>query len=283
MLRKRPAPPPSYQEPGLRLWQGEAGTILQRLPRHSVDCIACSSPYYGQRDYGVAAQIGLEADPLTYLADLAAVFRAAVRLLRPSGSLWINLADTYWSGRGAPSRPDPKSGRRRFARPQDGRGSHPWCWPKQLLLLPHRLLILLSAQGWQHVATYPWQKLHPLPDPPRDRLPHQHEWVFHLVRGAYYWQPGADWPLDPIWELAPARRAVRGLTGPARAPEGLLGPPTLATCPPGGTVLDPFCGTGTTLVRARATGRQAWGIDLDPAALEVAQQRLTGPQQGRFG
>src|SRR5690349_16507257 len=91
-----------YSCPGIALYQGDASAILKALRKNSVDCIVTSPPYYGQRDYGVADQIGLESRPSQYVSRLVEVFRAAKRVLKPAGSLWVNIGDTYWSGKGRP-------------------------------------------------------------------------------------------------------------------------------------------------------------------------------------
>ena len=64
------------------------------------DCIVTSPPFYGQRDYGVDGQIGLEDDPVKYIARLLEVFTLCMDVLKPTGSLWVNLGDTYWCGKG---------------------------------------------------------------------------------------------------------------------------------------------------------------------------------------
>ena len=73
-------------------WLAEAGL--------KIDCIVTSPPFYGQRDYGVRGQIGLEVHPRQYIERLVKVFDTCARVLKPTGSLWVNIGDTYWSGRG---------------------------------------------------------------------------------------------------------------------------------------------------------------------------------------
>ena len=89
-----------FKSPKITLYLGEAAEVLSLLPKASVDCIVTSPPYYGQRDYGVISQIGLEENPNQYIDRLISVFRAAKPVLKPTGSLWVNLGDTYWSGKG---------------------------------------------------------------------------------------------------------------------------------------------------------------------------------------
>ena len=112
------------QAAGLALLTGDAIEILRTLPAASVHCVVTSPPYYGLRDYGGGGQqIGLEASVEEYAARLVEVFREVRRVLRPDGTAWLNLGDSFARapGKGRPtgsgsrvgSRAD---GRRRRAR-----------------------------------------------------------------------------------------------------------------------------------------------------------------------
>ena len=129
---------------------GDARTSLRHLVDAGlkVDCIVTSPPYFGQRDYGSDDQIGMESHPGEYLEELMEVFGLCKTLLRDTGSLWINIGDTYWSGKGAHGDTDPKQPARRFNRPQDKPGDGLWARPKQQLLIPHRLGVALQDSGW---------------------------------------------------------------------------------------------------------------------------------------
>lgn len=74
---------------------GDSLNVLKALPEGSVHCCVTSPPYYGLRDYGMDAQIGREATPEEYISRLTAVFREVRRVLRPDGTLWVNIADSY--------------------------------------------------------------------------------------------------------------------------------------------------------------------------------------------
>ena len=74
---------------------GDSLNVLKALPESSVHCCVTSPPYYGLRDYGMDAQIGREATPEEYISRLTAVFREVHRVLRPDGTLWVNIADSY--------------------------------------------------------------------------------------------------------------------------------------------------------------------------------------------
>src|SRR5215212_11232161 len=78
-----------------RIIRGDALTILQRLPTESIDCVVTSPPYWSLRDYGVRQQLGLEASPEEYIARLCRIFDEVRRVLKPSGTCWVNLGDAY--------------------------------------------------------------------------------------------------------------------------------------------------------------------------------------------
>jgi DNA modification methylase len=83
---------------------GDCREVLATLPADSVHCVVTSPPYWCLRDYGVAGQIGLEASYQDYVAEMVAVFRDVRRVLRPDGTLWVNLGSSYASGGMNPSR-----------------------------------------------------------------------------------------------------------------------------------------------------------------------------------
>ena len=74
---------------------GDALDVLRTLPDNSVHCCITSPPYYALRDYGMDGQIGREERPAQYVARLTEVFSEVRRVLLPSGTLWLNIADTY--------------------------------------------------------------------------------------------------------------------------------------------------------------------------------------------
>ena len=84
------------------IYCGDAADVLASWPDGCVDWCVTSPPYYGLRDYGAEGQIGLEPTPEEYIARLAGVFRQVQRVLKPSGTLWVNIGDSYaGSGKGA--------------------------------------------------------------------------------------------------------------------------------------------------------------------------------------
>lgn len=105
-----------YSDDRSMIFLGDVLTELQRLVDSGieVDTIVTSPPYYGQRDYGESGQMGLEEHPRQFIDGLVEVFDLCRQILKDTGSLWINIGDTYWSGKGAHKSSERKQGARRF-------------------------------------------------------------------------------------------------------------------------------------------------------------------------
>ena len=322
---------------------GDALEVLREFPPEAFDCCMTSPPYWGKREYANRG-IGLERDYRDFIRNVSAVCAEVKRVLKPSGSFWLNVGDSY-AGKG-------------------------------LIGIPWRLAIeLTDGQGWTLRNSVVWNKVKGGLDNTRDRLRNVHEDVFHFVKSpqGYYYDTDAirSTPkrakvvngsvvsasgvrgvryrrqvelsselteaekrnaFDALKEmlgrvaaggLADFRMIIRGrqrtthsdserVSGRARElrekgfyflkyhpngskpsdvwdilpedtqkrkshfapyPEDLCRIPILATCPAGGLVLDPFCGTGTTMSVASALDRKSVGIDLSDEYLVIAEER----------
>ncbi len=141
---------------------GDAREQLRRLPESSVDCVVTSPPYFLLRDYGVATQIGLEDNVNAWVAELRTVMAAVRRVLKPTGSLWLNLGDSY-------------SRHLRYGAP-----------PKSLLLGPERLVTALVEDGFILRSKCVWAKPNPLPSSVSDRLNTTWEPFYFLTKSPHY-------------------------------------------------------------------------------------------------
>ena len=325
------------------LLHGDAIPVLRELPDACIDFAMTSPPYWGKREYENGG-IGLEDDYRDYVKHLAAVFAELKRVLKPAGSFWLNIGDSY-----------------------NGKG---------LVGVPWRVAFeLVDNQGWILRNSVIWNKVKSGMDNSKDRLGNVHENVFHFVKQAkgYYYdadairskpreskvvngeivsatgvsgvrykrqielstalsdteRTAAFAALDrmlidlSLGRVADFRMIIRGqqrathsdsakVSGRAKElrdkgfyflkyhpkgskpsdvwdilpedtqrreahfapyPVDLCRLPLLATCPLDGTVLDPFCGTGTTLVAARNLGRKSVGIDISHRYLELTLER----------
>jgi site-specific DNA-methyltransferase (adenine-specific) len=141
---------------------GDAAAKLRSLPTGSVDCVVTSPPYYGLRDYGVAGQLGLEPCVDEWVNELHLVLTDVGRVLKPKGSLWLNLGDSF-------------SRHLRYGAP-----------PKSLLLAPERLLLALARDGWIVRNKLVWWKPNAMPTSVSDRLNLTYDVVYFLTRGPRY-------------------------------------------------------------------------------------------------
>jgi len=113
---------------------------LKKLPDDSIDCIVTSPPYWALRDYKEKGQIGLEDHPQDYINKIIEVMKECKRVIKPTGSIWLNLGDSFYSGTGnekanefLPNHKLPKNIRGKF--------KSNWLQHKQKLLIPFRIAI----------------------------------------------------------------------------------------------------------------------------------------------
>lgn len=303
-----------YRDDQVTLLLGDALEQMRTLPDGSVDCIVTSPPYYGLRDYGTPGQYGLEASPAEYVARMVEVFAEARRVLADDGTLWLNLGDSYaCSPKGGESNASRLNGRSNdVTTPPGSGGKNGGGLPaKSLLGIPWRTALALQGDGWLLRNEIVWHKPNAMPESVTDRLSNRHEHLFLFARSARYWFD-LDAIREP--HTAPTRRAganafrARDASHTRTGTGHYIGPDlergrnpgdvwTIATrpypqahfavwpidiplrcikagCRPGGTVLDPFSGSGTTGEAARQLGRKYVGIDLNPAYHDLARARF---------
>lgn len=156
----------------------------------SVDCCVTSPPYWGLRDYGVDGQLGLEATPEEYVAKMVAVFAEVRRVLRESGTLWLNLGDSYATGAGSVG-DCPGGGRQgerwKGATTSPNRMPIPGLKPKDLCMIPSRVAMALQADGWYLRSEIVWAKPNGMPGSQDDRCTSSHEMVYMLTKSRRYW------------------------------------------------------------------------------------------------
>ncbi len=295
-----------------RVLLGDAFDLFDVLPEASVDLIITSPPYWGHREYGLdhnwetfndiqsikrnfcvksdgyasyrehSGVLGLEPYPEWYVSHVAEILKKAQRCLKLSGSMWINIGDTFFA-RWASIRENGRQGlaeegRLRRKTPMGG-----FRQEKQLLLVPARLAITMQDDGWILRNDLIWHKPNATPRPERDRLRLTHEHFFHFVkkpkegRPAYFYAAHfAEAGLSDVVSV----NVTPGEEGhTATFPKRLIAPRILSSSPPGGTVLDPFCGTGRALEVARKFGRKVIGFEKLAEFRTVAQAKLDGENE----
>ncbi|MEW6365503.1 MAG: site-specific DNA-methyltransferase [Acidobacteriota bacterium] len=254
--------------------RGDAATVLRSLAPDFFQCCITSPPYWGLRDYGIEGQVGAEEDPDDYVVRLTEVFEQVRRVLRPDGTLWLNVGDSYTSGNRAYRAPDKKHPVREMrCRPRTPRGLK----EKELVGVPWRLAFSLQDCGWYLRADIIWDKPNCMPESVKDRPTRAHEYLFLFSKS-----PNYLYNADAIREFnGRNRRSVWSVpTEPFRGahfatfPLQLIEPCVLAGAPPASWVLDPFFGSGTVGVACVRQHRKYFGIELNPAYVEMALARI---------
>lgn len=300
--------------PTVDVYYGDAWELAPTLEPQSIDCIVTSPPYWGLRDYGHPGQFGLERTPQEYVAKLVELFARLRPALKDEGTLWLNLGDSYASdikgsgghsakqvsnagSRYAPRRYDPGlkpkdlcgiPWRVAFALQEDGwylRSDIIWSKPNPMPesvtdrpTKAHEYVFLLAKSERYYF------------DQEAVREPHARLWdesnggsMAHVTNEALAhgsgWCHRGDYPLPN-----PNGRNIRTVwtitTKPYSGAHFATMPPDLAErcikagCPEGGTVLDPFVGSGTTLYVARKLGRNSIGFELNEDYRPLIEDRL---------
>lgn len=276
---------------------GDAWVTSKMLPSEAVKCVITSPPYFGHREYSKSSdlqqyELGREDDPIVYVQKLIYLFQELHRVLRPDGTLWLNLGDTYRNG--------------------------------QLLGIPWRVALALQDTGWILRSEIIWNKTNAMPSPVSSRPTTSHEHIFLLTKSKDYFY-NADAIREPHVTFSPESKMKGGRNHFGKrggTPEGgkNKGNPNLhkarwdqafhplgrnkrtiwniplgkfrdahfavfpeqlvETCLLGGTsksdlVLDPFMGSGTTAVVSRKLERHFLGLELVPEYAEMAVKRLS--------
>lgn len=266
-----------YVDEHVTLLHGDALSEASKLPDGSIDCIVTSPPYYGLRDYGSEGQYGLEESPAAYVETMRALFSELRRALADDGTLWLNIGDSYGKN-------------------------------KNLLGIPWRVAFALQDDGWILRNSIIWEKPNAMPESVTDRLSGRHENIFMFSKSQRYWfdldpirqkseqrkpQPSDKKRPDEAWNSSTGLNPHQGQrtphingknpgdvwaisTKPFPGSHFAVFPPELprraivAGCKPGGTVLDPFSGSGTTGLVAQENGRKYVGIDISADYLKLS-------------
>lgn len=291
---------------------GDCVESMSKMSPQSVHCCVTSPPYFGLRDYGVEGQLGLEATPEEFVAALVAVFREVKRVLRDDGTLWLNLGDSYARNPAKGQHKPGDSGKQAYL--YDTGGGRASCTSqtgladKQLIGIPWRVAFALQADGWILRQDIIWQKPNVMPESVKDRCTKSHEYVFLLTKSPKYFfdgvaikeeaikgaagssfnkgktaehQLGRSSSAERVEDSKRNKRSVwtvatRSFKGAhfATFPPELIEPCILAGCPIGGTVLDPFGGSGTTAGVALKNDRHAVICELNPEYAELIPDRV---------
>ncbi len=265
----------------IEILQGDCIESLKKLEDQSINTCITSPPYWGLRNYNnEAKQLGMEDTPEEFTENLVKVFREIKRVLRDDGTAWLNLGDSYGKN-------------------------------KQLTGIPWRVAFALQTDGWYLRQDIIWHKPNPMPESVTNRCTKAHEYIFLLSKKPKYYydheaiKEDAKYPQGPnspksikkgkgefgmdtrgglskigaiakknkrsVWKVS--TKPFKGAHF-ATFPKDLIEPCVLAGCPEGGTVLDPFGGSGTTGIVAAQHNRNAVLLELNQEYIDLAKERI---------
>ena len=263
---------------GSTIIEGDISQVLKMIPSNSVQCVVTSPPYWGLRDYKIKGQIGHEASLPHYISKLTAIFSDVRRVLKDDGLFWLNIGDGYTSGNRGWRAPDKKNRARAMSiRPETPEGLK----PKDLLGVPWKLAFALQDDGWFLRSDIIWNKPNAMPESVKDRPTRCHEYIFLFSKSEkYFYEYTAV--MEQVNSHKRNRRTVWDInTLPfpgahfATFPPSLVEPCILASTRPGDYILDPFFGSGTVGVVCKDFKRKYVGVELNPAYIKIAIDRLS--------
>lgn len=273
---------------------GDSFHIIKEFDDGSIDLIITSPPYWGLRTYGQphnwhtlkewekcesrwdsptyewyntqGGMLGLEPIPDWYISHLVEFFSLCKAKLKDSGSLWVNLGDTYFA-RWSSIRDEGRQGLGKNERVRRTTPMGRYLQEKQLLLIPSRFAIAMQEKKWILRNDLIWYKPNVPPRPERDRLRLSHEHFFHFVkkptegRAKYFY--ALNYSENRGLDVVECKVKAGSNGHSATFPREIIEPRILSSSPEGGTVMDPFCGSGAAVELAHELGRNAIGIEMN--------------------
>jgi len=262
---------------------GDTREVIRRLPDDSFQCVVTSPPYWGVRDYGVPGQIGAETVLQDYIVTLVDIFREVRRVLKPDGTFWLNIGNTYTSGGRKWRQDDDKNkGRGMSYRPP----TPPGLKKKDLIGVAWMLAMACQNDGWYLRNDIIWYKPNCQPESVRDRFTVSHEYLFMFTKSErYFFNQDAIKERTTDGNGLKNRRTVWSInTEPcpeahfAVFPRALVRPCLLSGSQSNDLILDPFYGVGTVGIVSKELGRRCVGIELKSDFIVIAKKRTSAAQ-----
>lgn len=281
----------------IELIHGDCLEKLNDIDSKSIDCVITSPPYWQLRDYKVNGQIGLESTVNEYITKLCDIFDQVKRVLKSAGTCFVNLGDTYGNDKCLCCVPD------RFKIEMIDRG-----WICRNEIIWHKPNVMPSSVNdrltvdYEKVfffvksKTYFFNMLYEssvckesytgrrLRNAPKIAFedPKHYAMSGNISKDGKFKDVGKKYPQRHkrcVWTVN-----VKGLSEEhfAAYPDTLIEPMLEAGCPENGTVLDPFCGSGTTGIVAKRQGKNFVGIEINLKYLKIAERRINEPQQTKI-
>jgi DNA modification methylase len=262
----------------ISILEGDTRNIVKELPENTFQCVITSPPYWGVRDYGIENQIGSEPDIQDYISTLVSIFSHIRKALKPDGTLWLNIGNTYTSGGRTWRQDDAKNkGRGMSFRPPTPDGLK----KKDLIGVAWMVALALQKEGWYLRNDIIWYKPNCQPESVRDRFTVSHEYLFLFTKSEkYFFNQEAVKESTSDGNGSKNKRSVWPInTEPfngahfAVFPRKLIYPCILAGTKPNDLILDPFYGSGTVGIVAKDLGRKCVGIEMKKEYIKIAKKR----------
>ena len=278
---------PTTDKP-LMILHGDTRDVIKAFPDNTFQCVVTSPPYWGVRDYGVIGQIGAEADINDYIRNLVDIFSEVRRVLKPDGTFWLNIGNTYTSGERKWRQEDSKNkGRAMSYRPPTPAGLK----KKDLIGVAWLLAMACQREGWYLRNDIIWYKPNCQPESVKDRFTVSHEYLFLFSKSEKYFfnqdavkEPTVDGNGDKknkrtLWQIntEPCPEAHFAVF-----PRALVRPCVLAGTKKNDLVLDPFFGAGTVGMVTGELGRRCVGIEIKDDFIKIAKKRTAAIQRNLF-
>jgi site-specific DNA-methyltransferase (adenine-specific) len=291
---------------------GDCLTEIKKINDNTIDCCISSPPYWGLRDYGVNGQIGNELNFKDFIKNLVELYSEIYRVLKPTGTCFINLGDTYNGTKhgNTETNKNPKLVTDSFKKEKVKE-----IQDKSLLMIPERFAIEMIDLGWVLRNQIIWYKPNQMPQSATDRFTVDFEKIFFFVKqsAGYYFKQQLEPYTKPMERWGGENLEAKGKsfrdkgTGQttyrnrnmrpnpdgknmrtvwsintesfpdahfATYPQKLVKRMIESGCPENGIVLDPFMGAGTTAVVAKKLNRNYLGFELNPKYKFIAENRL---------
>lgn len=166
---------------------GNCLDVLREMESESIDCCITSPPYWALRDYGIEGQIGLEPTIAEYVDNICTIFDEVKRVLKSTGTCWLNMGDTYYgSGKGIGTHPSKREEIYEMPKEAQRQSAGKELPPKSLCQVPSRVSIEMANRGWILRNEIIWEKPNSMPSSASDRFSVNYEKIFFFVKSRKY-------------------------------------------------------------------------------------------------
>lgn len=192
------------------IYEGKCLDVIRTFPDKSIDCVITSPPYWQLRDYGWDGQWGNEPTFQMYLENLWSLMDEIWRVLKDTGTVWINLGDTYGTKSGNFTGGNTVENKISYTGTMGDTYTKDAAYHKCLLLIPHRFAIGCIDRGWIMRNDIVWAKRNGMPESVTDRFSKKHEYFFFMAKSEKYYFDLESIRDNHIWAKRDKRSKVEG-------------------------------------------------------------------------